>query len=54
VGAPIPLMRGRATWKTAALKAGPHKVAATYIPRPGTPFSPSTSADEPHTVTATN
>lgn len=52
VGQPLPLdSRGQATWKTSSLKPGKHKVAASYLPAPGSEFLPSTSADEEHTVT---
>jgi hypothetical protein len=50
-GPPVKLdAKGQATWKTASLKPGKHKVAATYIPSPESVFLPSTSADEVHTV----
>jgi len=51
-GQPVALdSRGQAMWKTWSLKPGKHKVAATYIPTPGSEFQPSTSPDEIHTVT---
>lgn len=51
-GQPVPLdSRGQAMWKTSSLKPGKHRVAATFIPSPGSEFLPSTSADEEHTVT---
>jgi hypothetical protein len=51
VGQPVALdSRGQAMWKTSSLKPGRHKVAATFIPSPGSEFMPSTSADEEHTV----
>ena len=50
-GQPLQLdSKGQAKWKTSSLKAGKHKVAATYIPTPGSVFLPSTSTDEVHTV----
>ncbi len=50
-GQPLQLdSKGQAKWKTSSLKPGKHKVAATYIPTPGSVFLPSTSADEVHTV----
>jgi subtilisin family serine protease len=42
--------KGQAKWRTSSLKPGKHKVAATYIPSPGSVFLPSKSADEEHTV----
>jgi hypothetical protein len=51
-GQPVPLdSRGQAMWKTWSLKPGKHRVAATFIPSPGSEFLPSTSPDEEHTVT---
>lgn len=50
-GAPVALdARGRALWRTKALKPGTHKVAARYVPTTGSVFLPSTSADESHVV----
>jgi Subtilase family/Bacterial Ig-like domain (group 3)/Peptidase inhibitor I9 len=50
-GQPVTLdSRGQATWKTSRLKPGKHKVAASFIPSPGSEFLPSTSTDEEHTV----
>jgi lysyl endopeptidase len=40
--------RGRAAWKTAALKPGKHMVVATYIPSAGSPFASATSVEELH------
>jgi subtilisin family serine protease len=41
---------GQAIWRTASLKPGKHRVAATYIPDKGSVFLPSISLDEIHTV----
>jgi subtilisin family serine protease len=50
-GQPITLdSRGQATWKTSSLKPGKHRVAAIYIPSPGSEFLSSTSPDEEHRV----
>ena len=50
-GQPVALdSKGQATWKTSSLKPGKHKVAAKFIPSPGSVFLPSTSPDEEHTV----
>ncbi len=42
--------KGHATWKTAALKPGRHKVSATYTPGQHGEFMPSSSADHIHVV----
>jgi subtilisin family serine protease len=50
-GQPIKLdSKGQATWRTSSLTRGKHKVAAIYMPDPGSVFLPSTSPDEQHTV----
>jgi hypothetical protein len=50
-GAPVALdARGRALWRTQELKPGRHKVAASYTPKPGSGFLPSTSPEELHAV----
>lgn len=43
-------LRGQATWKTKSLSAGSHRVVARYIPRKGSVFLPSQSAEKKHTV----
>jgi hypothetical protein len=43
---------GQASWKTASLKPGKHKVTATYVPTPGSEFLSSTSPVQEHTVKA--
>jgi hypothetical protein len=51
VGEPIRLDSiGRATWKTTSLRAGSHRVAATYVADRGSTFLSGTSLVEPHTV----
>jgi Subtilase family/Bacterial Ig-like domain (group 3)/Peptidase inhibitor I9 len=51
-GPPVALdSRGQAEWKTSNLKPGKYKVAAIYIPSPGSEFLPSNSPDQEHTVT---
>jgi len=49
-GPPVSLGRnGQASW-AGRLEPGKHKVAATYIPGPGSAFLPSSSPDKEHTV----
>jgi hypothetical protein len=51
VGEPVRLdSNGRAVWKTASLRAGSHRVAATYVPDRGSVFLSSISLDESHGV----
>jgi hypothetical protein len=51
VGEPVKLdSKGRATWETARLKVGVHRVAASYIPGKGSVLLPGSSPDELHTV----
>jgi hypothetical protein len=51
VGEPVPLNRkGGATWATSQLKAGTHKVTASYLPSSDSVFLPSTSLDKLQTV----
>jgi hypothetical protein len=51
VGEPVELdSKGRATWETARLKVGIHRVAASYLPSKGSELLPGSSRDEPHTV----
>jgi subtilisin family serine protease len=51
VGEPVRLdSNGRAVWKTVSLRAGSHRVAATYVPDRGSVFLSSISLDESHAV----
>lgn len=53
IGGPVRLdANGRATWITSDLKAGVHRVAASYTPERGSTFLGATSLDEAHTVRA--
>lgn len=50
-GEPLKLdAKGQATWKTARIDLGNHRVAASYIPTKGSVFLVSSSLDESHTV----
>jgi len=52
VGEPVKLdARGGATWETSKLKAGTHRITASYLPGADTVFLPSTSLDTIHVVT---
>lgn len=46
--------QGQAVWKTSELKPGGHKVAASFIPSPGSAFAASSSPNEQHTVLSEN
>jgi hypothetical protein len=51
VGTPIPLnSKGGAIWTTSQIKAGTHRVTASYIPSAESVFLPSTSLDKLQTV----
>jgi hypothetical protein len=50
-GAPIKLdVQGRARWETSRLKAGEHRVTASYTPSPSSQFLASSSPEEIHVV----